>query len=62
MKKSEGSKEFEAFYSIFPWPDDPKTEEGKEYFERAVSFMEKLLTHPWIEVLTKKKKIKIWRR
>ena len=59
MKKSEGSKAFEEFYSIFPWPDDPKTEEGKEYFERAVSFMEKLLTHPWIEVLTKKKKIKI---
>ncbi len=29
MKAQQGNKEFEEFYSVFPWPNDPESAEGK---------------------------------
>lgn len=59
MRSDKKSVELSEFFSIFPWPDDPDSQEGKEYFERTVKFMEKLLEHQWIKQLLKKKKVKI---
>lgn len=60
MKSDKKSVELSEFFSIFPWPDDPDSQQGKEYFEgNLVKFMEKLLEHQWIKQLLKKKKVKI---
>ncbi len=45
MRSDKKSVELSEFFSIFPWPDDPDSQEGKEYFERTVKFMEKLLVY-----------------
>lgn len=58
MKNVESMK-LSEFYSIFPWPDDPESQEGKEYFAKTLKFMERLLEHPWIKELFKKKSVKI---
>lgn len=47
------------FFNIFPWPDNPESEEGKNYFNSTIKNMEKLLKHPWLKEILKKKKIKI---
>ena len=59
MKRDKASKELSEFYSIFPWPDDPESKEGKEYFAKTLKFMEKLVGHLWIKDLLKKKEVKI---
>jgi ubiquinone/menaquinone biosynthesis C-methylase UbiE len=44
------------FYSIYIWPDDPLSEQGKQYFERAEKFMEKVIEHDWVEEIISKDK------
>lgn len=47
------------FFKIFPWPSDPETTEGKEYFNSTIKNMEKLFEHIWFKDILKKEKIKI---
>ncbi|MCS7250021.1 MAG: class I SAM-dependent methyltransferase [candidate division WOR-3 bacterium] len=47
------------FFRIFPWADDPESEEGKKYYNFTIKNMDKLLKHPWFEDILKKKEIKI---
>ncbi len=49
----------ERFYGVFPWFDDPRSERGKRYFESTLSSMDKLVSHPWLEGLSAKGKVKI---
>lgn len=47
------------FFSIFPWPDDPEAQKGKDYFDSTIKSIEKLFEHPWFTKLLKKKKVRI---
>jgi len=52
-------KKLTEFFSVYTWPDDPNTEEGKKYFETTLEKMNKLIENEWIKELVKKKKIRI---
>jgi len=58
MKNVESMK-LSEFYSIFPWPDEPESPEGKKYFAKTLKFMERVVEHPWVKELFKKKRVKI---
>jgi ubiquinone/menaquinone biosynthesis C-methylase UbiE len=59
-ESSEFSGRLSKFYSTYIWPDDPLSEQGKQYFERAEKFMEKVIEHCWIkEIISKNKNLKI---
>lgn len=60
-KESAGlSESLSEFYSTYIWPDDPLSEMGKQYFERAEKYMEKVIEHEWIkEIISNNKTIKI---
>lgn len=40
--------ELERFYSIYPWVEDPFSEEGRRRFESVRAVMARLLQHPWV--------------
>lgn len=59
-ESAEFSEELSEFYKTYIWPDDPLSEQGKQYLERAEKFIEKVIEHSWIkEIISKKKNIKI---
>jgi SAM-dependent methyltransferase len=58
MKNIESIK-LSEFYSMFPWPDDPESPSGQEYFAKTLRFMERLVEHPWIKELLEKKRVRI---
>lgn len=47
------------FFYIFPWPDDPESQEGKNYFNSTIKNMKRLLGHCWFKDILKKRRIKI---
>lgn len=51
----EGGDRLRRFYSVFPWFDDPESERGREYYQATLGSMEKLLGHPWMERLSRRK-------
>ncbi|RKX70284.1 hypothetical protein DRP53_05550 [candidate division WOR-3 bacterium] len=47
-------------YSVLPWPDNPESKAGQEYYETTLGFMKRLIQHPWLEeILSRRKKIRI---
>lgn len=49
----------ESFYEVFPWPEDPRSLEGRHYVELTREFMGKLLQHPWIDAWRKRGAVRI---
>lgn len=48
-EKIELSEELSKFYSTYIWPEDPLSEQGKQFFQMAKKYMESLINHDWIE-------------
>jgi len=54
------SDKLSRFYSMFPWPENPESEQGKIYFNATLQNMSRLLDHPWMtQVISIKRKVRI---
>jgi SAM-dependent methyltransferase len=59
-RNDELSNKLSQFYSIFPWPEDPESQQGKIYFDATLENMSRLLDHPWMtQAISIKRKVKI---
>ena len=59
-KNNELSDKLSQFYSMFPWPEDPDSEQGKAYFDATLQSTGRLLDHPWMrQAISTKRKFRI---
>ncbi len=50
----------EELYRLVPWPEDPRSEEGKRRYVEALSQMRKLLGHEWLkQLLESRRKVSV---
>ncbi len=48
------SEYLERLYQVFPWIDDPFTDEGRMRYERELKVMEKVIGHEWVREVVDK--------
>lgn len=59
-RNDELSNRLSQFYSMFPWPEDPESQQGKVYFDATLQNMSRLLDHPWMtRAISIKRKVRI---
>ncbi|MCX8183360.1 MAG: class I SAM-dependent methyltransferase [Crenarchaeota archaeon] len=59
MSSSTGSTRLSKFYSLFPWPEDPYSEQGRKRYEDALKDMEVLISSRMLQNLVEKKAVKV---
>lgn len=59
MGSNMGSTRLSEFYSLFPWPEDPYSEQGRKRYEDALKDMEALISSRMLQNLVEKKAVKV---
>ncbi|MEM3648126.1 MAG: hypothetical protein QW506_03050 [Thermoproteota archaeon] len=54
-----GSSKLSKFYSLFPWPEDPYSDQGRKRYENALKDMETLVSSKRLQNLVEKKAVKV---
>ena len=49
----------EKIYSVFPWPEDLHSVEGRRRFEEACSVFREVIEHPWVRSILGKQRIRV---
>ncbi len=50
----------ERLYTVYPWPDNPFTGEGRERYEYELSVFDKVIRHEWVRKIVESVNDRIW--